>query len=525
MIQVFIAGALTGMPMKLGLIVAAFCLAAGYAVVTRHPSRLISILLNAGSALVAFLAVASFLAVGGRPWQPSFLNKHDTYHYYFGAKYSAELGYDRLYHCTLIALDELSPRYHKGVLTLRSMSHYRHVDKSWYLERPDICKTRFSTERWERFKEDVFAYQRNYRPRWKAYLSDKGYNPTPAWTLLGRFVAERVPLQPWQVFNWVGILDLLLLLGAFVLAFAAFGWPVAVVALVFLCACFPLTLTFIRGSLLRLDWLAAMVAGVAMLAWKRYALCGVFLGYATMMRVFPVLFLFGPIVLGIASLVRHRRVPKHTLALVLGFTLSCGALFGASVALTGHRDGWQSWVSKISLHNADISTMRLGLGPLLMYRGETQELDIRGPDGKGTFRGFFVPHKQAVVATMRPAHIGIALLVLGMLAAGLVRKPHSDLEAFGLSYAAVFVLVSPTFYYYCLLTPAVLALAARSSHQRKLLLPLGMLCAAELANHVLHASFRFEYGRYSLMSIGLAAASLAALVAVLVTPRTKNLGK
>ncbi|MFO0616442.1 MAG: hypothetical protein U0414_27870 [Polyangiaceae bacterium] len=36
-----------------------------------------------------------------------FWHRHDQYHYYFGAKYFRELGYDKLYKCTVVALDEL----------------------------------------------------------------------------------------------------------------------------------------------------------------------------------------------------------------------------------------------------------------------------------------------------------------------------------------------------------------------------------------------------------------------------------
>jgi hypothetical protein len=478
--------------------------------------------MHACSALLAFIAVASFLAVGPRPWHRSFLNEHDTYHYYFGAKYSAELGYDGLYRCTLLALDELSPQYHRRVATLRSMAHYRHIDKNYYLAgRRDRCHERFSPERWDQFKADVLTYQKNYSPNWQGYLHDKGYNPTPAWTIVGRFVAQRIPIEPWQRFNGIGIIDLLALLAAFGLAFAVFGWQKAVIALVFSCGCFALTLTFIRGSVLRLDWLAALVAAVAMLGAKRYAVCGVLIGYATMVRVFPALFLLGPIVLGTVSMVRNRRIPKPTAALVLAFTLTCGLLLGASAALTGQRDGWRSWATKISLHNADISTMRLGLGPLLMYRGEMAERDIAGPDGRGSFRNYFVPHKQAVVASMRPFHIAIAVLVLGLLVVGLVRKPHSDLEALGLSLPVVFVLVSPTFYYYCLLIPLVLASVASCSRQSTRLIVLGLFCAAEISLHLLHSFVRFEYGSYSLMSIALAVVS-AATVAVTLRPQAQK---
>lgn len=519
MFIVTIAGVLASMPLKIGLIAAAFALATGNILCARFRSKWLAGALHVTSAIVVLVAVASFLSVTPRPWHRSFLNEHDTFHYYFSAKYSGELGYDRLYHCTLVALDELSPSYHANVKTLRSMGHYRHVNKSWYLERPGICTARFTTARWQQFKDDVLAYHRTHRPNWRGFLRDKGYNATPAWTIVGKLVAERIPVEPWQRFNWVGVFDLLAVLLAFGLVFAALGWRWAVVGLVFFCGCFALTLTFIRGSLLRLDWLAALIAAVAMLAWRRHALAGALFGYATMVRVFPVLFLFGPLVLGVAQLIRKRAVPRDALALLLGFVLTSGLLFGASVALTGARDGWQAWGEKMVLHNGDISTMRLGLGPLLMYRGESFEADLKDENGKGNFRSIFVPKKQRVVASMQPLHLAIAAVALVFLAAAFVRRPRSYLEAVGLSLPVVFLLVSPTFYYYCLLVPLVVALAAQAERRHFLLLPLGLLCGAEVCFHLLHHYIQFEYRTYSLMSVGLAVAAAGTIAAAWLAPR------
>ncbi|MBM4321360.1 MAG: hypothetical protein FJ125_15815, partial [Deltaproteobacteria bacterium] len=196
---------------------------------------------------VVLLAIVSFNSYG-QFWTPRFLNYHDIYHYYFGSKYSDELGYDRLYHCTLLAINETDPRQHEDVVTVRSLVSYQHVAKKWYLDRPQLCRDRFSAQRWAEFKADLVSFRKGRFSSWKEMLKDKGYNPSPVWNMVGRLIAHHVPVQPWQALNVLGSLDLALLGLAMVLAVWGFGWWGAALGIIYLGGCYALTKTHIRGA-------------------------------------------------------------------------------------------------------------------------------------------------------------------------------------------------------------------------------------------------------------------------------------
>ena len=68
-------------------------------------------------------------AVGALSWwnlfqfhYPGFLQGHEFYHYYLGAKYFPELGYTRLYSCTAVADAEVIPRKKLQELPLRDLA-------------------------------------------------------------------------------------------------------------------------------------------------------------------------------------------------------------------------------------------------------------------------------------------------------------------------------------------------------------------------------------------------------------------
>lgn len=466
--------------------------------------------IRAGAVLAAAAAVVSFNAVG-QPWERNFHNDHDVFHYYFGAKYSKEINPQRLYHCSLLALDEIDPRLHAPVRKLRSLTHYRHVRKSWYLENPGPCRRHFSPGRWEEFKRDIAAFQSGRRLQWRRLLADKGYNATPVWNMVGRFVAERVPLQPILASNILGTLDLLLLAAAFVLVFAAFGLWGGALGLVMLGGTYALTATHIRGSFLRLDWLACLLGAFAAYEWKKPRLAGALFGYAVMVRVFPIVFLFGPAVIAARQVIEKRGMDRDLRRLFVSAALTCALLFGATLMEDGGASRWGHWLTKIELHTKDISNSRLGLEYVLQFRGETKNDDIRGADGKKGWRPHFVEKKQETNRRMLPYRVALAMLTLVGLAYGMWRL-RDPVQAMALSLPAVYVMVSPTFYYYCLTVPCAAVLAARSSKDGA---ALGLLAGLLLWEIFFHASALlsdFDYFRFFLVAAALALFNLGIVV-------------
>ena len=76
------------------------------------------------------LAVASIVLYfnGGRVGYQKFWHRHDQYHYYFGAKYFRELGYDGLYKCTIVAQDQIGKVCDDGDPLPCKPGHHQIVD-------------------------------------------------------------------------------------------------------------------------------------------------------------------------------------------------------------------------------------------------------------------------------------------------------------------------------------------------------------------------------------------------------------
>ena len=122
---------------------------------------------------------------------PGFGHPSETFHYYVGAKYFRELGYERLYHCTALADAEALGEEQVARRRLRDLRSNELVSATRALEDPEACRAHFTPERWQAFVHDV-AWFRAQVParRWLLSQMDHGYNGTPAWGLFGGLLAS-----------------------------------------------------------------------------------------------------------------------------------------------------------------------------------------------------------------------------------------------------------------------------------------------------------------------------------------------
>jgi hypothetical protein len=454
------------------------------------------------------------------PWSSRFVNPHDLFHQYFGAKYHLEIDRFGLYPCTLHALDELSPRHHASVREVRDLRTYGMQRKASVLATTPACRSRFAPERWQRFKADLAQFDRLYRPGWGALLTDKGHNGTPVWNLGGYLVARAVPLRSHAQANLLGLIDWLLIAAAFLLVFRAAGGWVALIGLLYLVGCSELTSRFISGSLLRLDWLALLLAAVACGWTGRFRLAGALVGVATLLRIFPVLFLLGPALVAIRHLWAHRRIAVEDRRLFGAFAATCVALLAVSVGVHGGLSGWRDWRAKMSVHNGYIAGFRVGLQQTLVA-------DVTAPAADRQGRGGQVD-PTALQRLRREAHdrrwplrLGIGIIILGLLGYGLWSRDR--MTAAALSFPAIFVLATPTFYYYCLLAVVVVVLA-RAPRSR---LSTGVILGLAALQVVLHVEATVGLRRSALsftQSFLLLAVSLLTALAVArqTRPRTEG---
>lgn len=271
-----------------------------------------------------------------------------SYHYYLGAKYFNELGYHDLYTQTLAADREGLHRL-KNVQIIRNL---RTLNKepleNFNLER----SARFSDERWEAFKNDVSFFTRlKSRQFYAELLCDRGYNPTPFWTLIGSTLTNLLDIRiSWQR-SILLCLDLILGVGTFVFCVRVFGTaPTAIVFLVFVLL--PFNTSRLFGGFLTYDWYWAILLGLAFFHLKRMRLSAMCLAYAVMARVFPIFLVAGLAMPVLRGYITYGAVPDWFRRFAATFAICCAAcLILGSFNAYGPRS-WADFSSNIVQHSS-----------------------------------------------------------------------------------------------------------------------------------------------------------------------------
>jgi hypothetical protein len=331
---------------------------------------------------LAVLSVALYFnafKLGYQKWY----HRHDQYHYYMGSKYFPELGYDRLYRCTVIAEDELGVVRNEKGQSFDLSKEARHGDRKVrdlgntnllipaadVLADPASCKTHFSPEKWEAFKADTkffrFEADKNY---WHGMQKDHGYNPPPVWTLIGRFFAGLSPASvKFQLF--LGSLDVFYMLGMLAGLWWAFGWRVfAVGAILWGCEGAGDPYYWTGGAFLRQDWLFFSVMAVCLARKRWYALAAASLVHAALLRIFPGLLVVGWLVTAGWHVYRHKRMAPHHLRMLIGGTIAAAILVGASVAVIGKDSYRQFYHHTIVVHDRTPLTNHMGMRVVVAHK-------------------------------------------------------------------------------------------------------------------------------------------------------------
>ncbi|MEJ7727632.1 MAG: hypothetical protein WKG00_00280 [Polyangiaceae bacterium] len=310
-------------------------------------------------------------------------HRHDQYHYYMGAKYFPELGYDWLYRCTVIAEDELGKVTDDKGRVFDLKAEARHGDRkvrdlgatnllipaAQVLEEPGICKDHFAPERWEAFKTDVkyFRLEAN-KEYWHGMQKDHGYNPPPVWTLFGRFWAALSPASvKFQIV--LASLDVFFNLGMLAAVAWAFGWRAfAVAAILWGCEGAADPYYWTGGAFLRQDWLFFSVLAACLSRKKYHALAAASMVQAALLRVFPGVLVMGWLVLAGWHLVRHKRFAPTHLRMLLGGTIATVVLVGASLVWVG-KDSYKAFYEHtIVVHDRTPLTNHMGLRVVIAHK-------------------------------------------------------------------------------------------------------------------------------------------------------------
>jgi hypothetical protein len=336
------------------------------------------------------LALAAFFAYfnGFRNGYDKGYHRHELYHYYLGAKYFHEMGYDALYRCTVVAQSELGVYTHVDEDTGKSFKidmgkEVKHPDRKVrnlgqdnllvpakrFLENPDECKRGFtSPERWEAFKKDIAFFRAvSGQDYFNKMQGDHGFNPPPVWTIAGKVFSELVPATT-KGMQTLAMLDMLLWFGMFAALWWAFGWRVSTVAAIFWGCQSSAPMLWTCGAFLRQDWLFFLVLSVCFVRKRYFALGAAALVYSAMLRIFPGLLVVGW--LGVAGwqLVKHKRLTKPQLRMLAGGTLAAAVLIPASIYVCGKDAYPQFYVHTLKVHDQTPLTNHMGLRVLLAQK-------------------------------------------------------------------------------------------------------------------------------------------------------------
>jgi hypothetical protein len=337
------------------------------------------------------LALASITAYneGFKYGYHRFYHRHDQFHYYMGAKYFPEMGYDGLYKCSAVAQDELGVvRYESedeigtGTKTLDMTKEVRHPDRrirnlggdnllmavTDVLDHPETCKSHFTPERWESFKADARFFRLSAdKGYWEGFQKDHGYNPPPVWTLMGNFFSNLHPATT-RYLQFLASLDVMLLFGLFAGVWWAFGWRVCMVGIIFWGCQAMATSMWTQGAFLRQDWLFFFVMSACLTRKRYYGLAGASMVYAALLRIFPGLAVIGWLVVAGTHLVKHKKLSRPMWRMLAGGTLAAAVLLPLSVKVAGRDSYQQFYQHTLAVHDETPLTNHMGLRVLIGQR-------------------------------------------------------------------------------------------------------------------------------------------------------------
>ena len=413
-------------------------------------------------AAVAFVNFGFFHAVARQH-----LHYWDAFHYFVGAKYLPELGYTRLYEATWVAGREMGA--FASIDRIRDLPTYqvrdtRSIDAA-------AVRARFTDDRWRAFKRDLLVFGPQI-PDWRRLFLDHGFNDPPPRAMLLHLVVRRLPATTLTL-TALSVVDYVLIAAALWLARRAFGPVAGAVGAAFFLLSFFGRFDFIGGSILRWDWIAAIVAGTAAFARGAGATAGLLLGYAAVARIFPVLFLVPLAIKWLQT--RRARMRDRTLDHCLGAAALLLVATTLAVALAGDRVFVSEFMAKIRLHSETAFTNHVGLSAWLLFHTAPWIV----------YDGMRAVDPVAVVAA-RPAPwvVPAASALYLAVALPLILRARA-LESMMYAVPLVYCAVSPAGYYYSFLILLVLLPWHHGATDRSRLLGMALLALVGAAGYAL----------------------------------------
>lgn len=451
-----------------------------------------------GLGVFAVVAVCAYFQFGRV--SAGLVHRWEMYHYYVGAKYHAELGYERLYECAALADAEngAPPRPGRRIRDLRTDGTLLAAEVS---NAPEQCKAHFSAARWSTFKSDIGFFRRGLGKRWEQAQLDHGYNPPPLWTATWGKLAQQVPLTVRNLQLLAG-LDVLLMLGVLTALWACFGRTTAALGAVFWGTQAASEFGWTGGGLGRQDWLFFAVLGVGLLRRNRNAWAGAALALSGQLRLFPLLFLVGAGLVLLARCWRERRLSGPARRLLAGAALATSIGLGVSVAHGGARDYRDFW-SHIQLRREAVVNNHMGLRTLLSAAPVAAE--TMGSEGPR----WYAERRERLVRFDLAFKVA-ALALAGLVGAAICQARRAWLGV-SLATALVPLLLDPANYYYSCFVLLVPLFAQRRAFGV-------LLCVTAAGGQLLSLRFAAPEARFVALSCLYVGVSVLSAVSLLKIP-------
>jgi len=427
--------------------------------------------------LLSVLAFATYFDFGNEKVRyKEYYHRHEFYHYYLGSKYSKELGYTRLYDCTLVAEIENGRRSQVADREFRDLrvNLIKQAKDTYVLTEPERCTKRFAPERWEEFKKDIdWFYRSAAGSYWERMQQDHGYNPPPVWTMTGKALAVLHPADD-GFFKLLASIDIMFQAGMLALLYWAFGWRVGLAGAVFWGCNAAANFYWTGGAFLRQDWVFLAVASVCLARKRFFFWAGFALMWSALLRVFPAALYGGWVAMVVLYVIERLRGrppaegdkpgflsllhPSHR-RLIAGSLAAIALLVPASMAATEGVTAYKEFFAHIQVHNETPLTNHMGLPTILSHTWEGRMRFTRNENLDDAFE-FWKKGRNDRKAAMRPVQIGI-FLGLWLWIAWAVRGSFRTWIAPALSLPLVMALTDLTCYYYSIYILAAVLTAAR----------------------------------------------------------------
>lgn len=418
----------------------------------------------------------------------TFVHYGEMFHYYLGAKYFNEVGYDDFYNAVIVA-DAQQDNALTALPFYTDLRTYQNTPRETALRDIPRIRSLFSEARWNTFKDDVaFFKDATGMPRSPGLiflLMDHGYNASPLSTLVLGTLANAVPVTHLSL---LAALDVLLVAAMIVLVFRTFGFEMGALFSVYFFVNILSGYDHVSGSLLRYDWLLYVVVAVCLLAKERFASAAFFLTLAAMLRVFPALLFFGIAVTILRKAKAARAIDGKSVRFILAAgATGLGLFLLPAVSLGSVVQPWKNFAANTWVHDNGVYVNHLGLRGIALFEPSHLSLERFVETYKSPQTNDIVRHwqdiKESESAAKRPAILVGSLLVFVALAAIIWKRRDSEAESVLWPLLLIYAVGFLSHYYYAFLCLFVLLFFRRPSSLRAFV-PLCLLLVLNLVSLV-----------------------------------------